>query len=254
MIDKIYLIQMDALIKNQTPCQGAQLLMNTLAENGMDYLVITEQTGRTRQQMKDLFRSLGFNYIKEGDFYTSAMAAVDYLLAKYPQWKKAAYIGGRGIQEALSKGGFEIDNKKPDLFFAGMDRNLSHKDYSDVLQMLLNGAILISTDSRRTQIIDGVQMIGNGSVVKMLEYACGKESVSFGRGSNMILRMALRYLRAKPEDVLAVGESFGRDIAPAVRMGMETALITNGKGIENLQMSETMHPGYIVENLDGLVR
>ena len=69
-----------------------------------------------------------------------------------------------------------------------------------------------------------------------------------------LLERALRYLRAKPEDVLAVGESFGRDIAPAVRMGMETALITNGNGIENLQMSETMHPGYIVENLDGLVR
>jgi ribonucleotide monophosphatase NagD (HAD superfamily) len=182
------------------------------------------------------------------------MAAVDYLLVKFPQWKKAAYIGGRGIRAALELGGFSIDHKQPDVVFAGMNRNLSYKDYSDILQYLLNGAVLISTDSRRTQRMEGVDMIGSGAIVRMLEYASQKRAVDFSRGSDILLRMALRYLNIKAEDTLAVGDDFNRDIVPAIKRGMDTVLITNGEGIENLEMSDTIHPTYIVEDLSGLTR
>ena len=44
------------------------------------------------------------------------------------------------------------------------------------------------------------------------------------------------------------------DIVPAIKRGMDTVLITNGEGIENLEMSDTIHPTYIVEDLSGLTR
>jgi HAD superfamily hydrolase (TIGR01450 family) len=254
MINKTYLIQLDCLIRNQKPMEGAIELMDALNENGFSYVIISEYSGRTRTQLVDLFERCGFHYIKAGDFYVSAMAAVDYLLTKFPKWKKAAYIGGKGIQAALEQGGFAIDNKEPDVVFAGMDRNLSYKDYSDTLQFLLNGAVLISTDSRRTQTIDGVEMIGNGAIVRMLEYASEKRSVDFARGSDILLRMALRYLNIKAEYALAIGDDFKKDIVPAIQRGMETVLVTHGEGIMDLGMSDTLHPTYIVEDLSGLVR
>ncbi|MDO5109409.1 MAG: HAD hydrolase-like protein [Erysipelotrichaceae bacterium] len=254
MLEKHYVVQMDALVRNGTALPGAVEFMDALSENGLSYVIISEQSGRTREQLMELFEKNGFHYIETGDFYTSAMAAVDYLLAKYPQWKKAAYTGGRGVRAALEQGGFTIDNQKPDVFFAAMDRNLSYKDYSDTLQFLLNGAVLISTDSRRTMRIDGIDMIGNGSVVKMLEYASRKRSVDFSRGSDIMLRMAVRYSGVSARDCLAVGDDFEKDIVPALQRGMETVLITNGEGIEDLRMSDTLHPTYIVEDLSGLVR
>ncbi|MBE6109061.1 MAG: hypothetical protein E7194_01435 [Erysipelotrichaceae bacterium] len=254
MIDKTYLIQMECLIRNQKARPGAVELIDALNENGLSYVIISEQSGRTRAQMVELFESCGFHYIEPGDLYFSAMAAVDYLLIKFPQWKKAAYIGGKGIPAALEQGGFVINNAKPDVVFVAMDRNLSYKDYSDTLQYLLNGSVLISTDSRRTQIIDGVEMIGNGAVVKMLEYAAQKRSVDFSRGSDILLRMALRYIGVKAENALAVGDDFMRDIVPAIGRGMETVLITNGEGINDLPITDKLHPTYIVEDLSGLVR
>lgn len=254
MIDKHYLIQMEALAANGKAKPGAVDFLDTLKENGYTYVIITEQSGRTRENLVEYFDKLGFHYTETGDFYTSAMAAVDYLLVKFPQWKKAAYIGGRGIRAALELGGFSIDHKQPDVVFAGMNRNLSYKDYSDILQYLLNGAVLISTDSRRTQRMEGVDMIGSGAIVRMLEYASQKRAVDFSRGSDILLRMALRYLNIKAEDTLAVGDDFNRDIVPAIKRGMDTVLITNGEGIENLEMSDTIHPTYIVEDLSGLTR
>lgn len=254
MIEKNYLIMMDCLIRNQQARPGAVQLLDKLYENGFSYVILSEQSGRTRTQLVELFHECGFHYVEPGDIYTSAMAAVDYLLIKFPHWKKAAYIGGKGLSAALEQGGFTINNAKPDVVFAAMDRNLSYKDYSDTLQFLLNGAVLISTDSRRTQLVDGVEMIGNGAVVRMLEYASQKRSVDFSRGSDILLRMALRYLGVKAEDSLALGEDFMRDIVPAVKRGMETVLITNGEGINDLPISEKIHPTYIVEDLSGLVR
>lgn len=254
MFDKTYLIQMDCLIRNQKARPGAVEFIDALNENGFSYVIISEQSGRTRAQLVEMFEKSGFHYIEPGDFYVSAMAAVDYLLIKFPTWKKAAYIGGKGIQAALEQGGFSIDYARPDVVFAAMDRNLSYKDYSDTLQFLLDGAVLISTDSRRTQLIDGVDMIGNGAIVKMLEYASGKRAVDFSRGSDILLRMALRYLGIKAADALAVGDDFARDIVPALKRGIETVLVTNGEGIMDLGMTDTVHPTYIVEDLSGLVR
>lgn len=254
MFEKHYLIQMDCLIRSGKVLDGAAEFMQALQDNGFHYLIISEQTGRTRVQLEEYFHEKGLDTVSSSDFYTSAMAAVDYLLIKFPQFKKAAYIGGKGIKAALEMGGYTIDNIRPDVLFAGMDRNLTHKDYSDALQTLLNGAVLISTDSRRTQKIDGVDMVGNGAVVKMLEYACGKRAVDFSRGTDILLRMALRYMNVRADYVLAVGDDFRKDIIPAVRRGMDTVLVTNGASIEDLEMDDVLHPTYIVEDLSGLAR
>ena len=69
-----------------------------------------------------------------------------------------------------------------------------------------------------------------------------------------MLRMAVRYSGVSARDCLAVGDDFEKDIVPALQRGMETVLITNGEGIEDLRMSDTLHPTYIVEDLSGLVR
>ncbi|MBQ9823311.1 MAG: HAD hydrolase-like protein [Solobacterium sp.] len=254
MFEKHYVIQMDALLRYGVPRPGAVEFMEALRANGLSYVIVTEQSSRTRPQLMEYFENSGFHYIEQGDFYTSAMAAVDYLLTKYPQWKKAAYIGGKGIRSCLDQGGFVIDNQRPDVVFVGMDRNLGYKDYSDTLQFLLNGSVLISTDSRRTMMIDGVEMIGNGSVVRMLEHASRRRCVDFSRGTDILLRMALRYSEVKAEDCMAVGDDFARDIVPALSRGMETVFVTNGESIEDLGMSDEVHPTYIVEDLSGLVR
>ncbi len=254
MFRKNYILQMDSLILNGRPAPGAPQLLDAMWVHGIPYLILSEQSGRTREQIADMLNAGGFQNIRPSSIYTSVMAAIDWIMMNEPERKKAAYIGGGGIRQTLEQVGFTVRHSAPDVLFVGMNRNMTYKDYSDALQALLHGARLISTDSRKTQVFEGQQMIGNEAVVKMLEYASGVPAVHFGRGTEMLIRMALRYMQVTKDDVIITGHDFEKDIIPGIEMGIETILITNGESIMEMGITEDLHPTYIVEDLYGLAR
>ncbi|MBR2067333.1 MAG: hypothetical protein IJ875_03625, partial [Solobacterium sp.] len=188
----------------------------------------------------------------EEHFYTTAMAAVDWIMSKEGTYKSVTYIGGAGMKEAVNKSGLLIDYKDPDVVFVGMNRELGYKDYCDILQYISGRSLFISTDNRKTQRYDGMMMIGNGSIVKMLEYASNKEAISFGRGSVMTIHLAMRHLKSYVEDAIFVSHRFQDDLLTASIAGMETTLITEGKDIYSLGVSKDYYPTSIADSLEGL--
>jgi 4-nitrophenyl phosphatase len=254
MIQSIYLIQMESLISGGKACDGASAFLKKLEEEGMLYLILCEQCGRSRDHLADYFQERGFRYVRPEYFYTSSMAAVDYASLKWPDKKRCGMIGGEGLKTALEIGGFHTAPDQQDFLFVGMDRNLSCEDYSRYLQKLKQNGIIVSVDNRRMMENDGEQMIGCGAVVRMLEYASGKQSISFGRGSHGLLVQALRYLHKDPNNVTYVGSSFKDDISTAIEMNMQTVLVTGGTSLSELGVTGEYHPDYIVENLIGLTK
>jgi len=182
------------------------------------------------------------------------MAAVDYALYNYPMYQSASMIGGAGLKEALTVGKFTSDLSTPKFLFAGMDRNMNYMDYSYALQALLNGALFFSVDDRKIMKSDGLDLIGNGAVVKMLEEASGVKAEHFGRGSGLLIKYALRYLSVNADQAVMIGDDFRKDIIPALPLRLETVLITNGGSIMEMGVSDALHPDYIVEDLFGLCR
>ena len=254
MIHKNYLLQLDTLLRRGYPADGAVYFLDTLRENGLPYLILTEQNARTRDQIASMMNDVGFHGVRPANIYTSVMAAVDWVLWKEPFRKTAAYLGGPGLRLTLEEVGMTIRHMDADVLFVGMNRNLGYRDYSEAVQIIHDGAILISTDSRRIQRQEGGEFIGNGAVIKMLEYASGMKAIDFGRGSIGLYNMALRYMQVGPGDVVAVGTQFPKDIETARKIGIETVYLTNGSSIMELGMDEENHPDYIVEDLYGLTR
>ena len=255
MLKTIYLITIDALMFNGKPKEGAVSFLKALEMNRLPYVILTEQSGRTREKLCEDMKEIGFRYIRPGYIYFSAMAAVDYIVSTSESEIRSAYmIGGSGMKEVLEKGGFAMKQYQADYLFVGMNRNLSYLDYSEALCILEEGAQLISTDERRTQLVDSQNMIGNGAIVKMLEYASGTKSLSFGRGSELFIKQSLRYIHTDSEHAVFVGNDFQRDILPAQRLGMTTVYVTEGRSIMNCGMNEQWHPDYIVNDLNGLTK
>ena len=254
MIEKVHLLQLEVLLENRMLSKDGAEVLTKLYRNAIPFLILTEQTGRTRDSLVEFFHASGMTMLRPDNFYTSAMAAVDWLSYFHPDKKRAAYIGGNGIKLSLQMGGFQIDYKNPDVLIVGMDRNLSYKDYSDYLQMILSGTTLMSTDNRLIQRFEGAEMIGNRAIVKMLEEASGVEAISFGRGSRLLPEMAMRYLNVSPDNILLVGNDFQKDIVPAIDLTMFTAYITGGNSIMSLGMSDVLHPDYLLESLGGLTK
>jgi 4-nitrophenyl phosphatase len=254
MIDQLHILQTEVLLNGRRPRPGAIELIRFFREQNIPYLILSEQSGRSRSMLADLFESAGFERIYDHRFYTTAMAAVDWMMAYEPDILKVDFIGGNAIRSAIEVSGLTVSHKEAQAFLLGLDRNMTYQDYSEALQTLLAGAVLLSTDSRRKVRFDGMEQVGNGAVVKMFEYATGRKAADFGHGSLLTLRMALRYLKLYPEDVLMVGNDYQKDILPAIELGMPSVYVTEGRSIENLDMSEDRHPDFIVEDLAGLTR
>lgn len=252
MIKSNYLFMMDSLIRNQKPLKGAVEFLDRLNRERLPFVILSEQCGKTREEIAHKMNDAGFYNIRSLDIYTSSMAAVDWMRWMYPEKNKAVMIGGKGMKEALDKGQIEVNRVHPDWLLLGMNTNMTYIDYSDALQVLEDGAELVVTDNRKTLINDGDRMIGNASIAHMLEYASNKEAISFGRGTDRFLKQAMKYLGIMPEKITLVGTNFHKDIIPAISLDMTTVYVTQGNSIVNLGMSDAVHPDYIVEDLSGL--
>lgn len=254
MIQGVYLIQMDCVYKGGQAMPGANYFLSHLVQQKMPFLLLTELSGKTREELAQAMREAGISIVNELDLYSTSMAAVDYVVRKYPERIRVAGIGGKGMKEAIQKGGFINDRKSPDILFVGMNRNMTYLDYSYALQYILGGAKVISTDSRKTMMADGLHQIGNASVIKMLEYASGERAEDFGRGSEHYLLEATRFFKQKPEDIILVGDDFEKDMKPAMALGMTTVFVTKGQDMFELGMNDEVHPTYLVEDLYGLAK
>ena len=104
MFDASYIIQLDVLVKNGIASKGAIAFMKKLEEEGMPYIIVTEQSGRIQDHIADYLVERGFRYIRPSSIYTSSMACRDYMHLRYPDMQKACYLGGAGIKEVLEKG------------------------------------------------------------------------------------------------------------------------------------------------------
>lgn len=254
MFDAAYIIELDSLYRNEHVTKGAVEFTESLSANHLPYVIITEQTGRERNQIARKLNDHGLRTVRPGDIYTSAMAAVDYLLSISVRKRRALMIGGRGLKAALDQGGFVITEDHPDYLFVAMNRNMTYSDYCGALEAINDGAQIISTDNRRTQWSDGNRIIGNASIVHMLEYASETRAISTGRGSRNLFLSAQNYLQKRTDEILMVGTSFRTDILPAEELGYATCLVTEGRDITEMGVNEDTHPDYIVEDLAGLTK
>ena len=255
MFNKCHLIQLDLLMRNgKEKNKGAIELIDALVAEDIPFLILSEQTGRKRESIVEYLNQIGFQGIQKHHIYSSAMASVDWILQNHPQKNKVAYLGGVGIKEALEIGQLELNHHYPDWFFIGMNRNATYQDYCFALQSIEAGAQLISTDERQLQIREGAPMIGNASVVKMLEYASGKQALHFGRGTEKLISMALNYKELKNDQAIYIGDRYKEDIGCANQMNIESLYVTYGNTLEHIQKYDSIHPTYIVEDLFGLTK
>lgn len=255
MIRKLYVLQYNTLvIRGRYPAKGARELLAGLYAENLPFLILTDQSGRTREEIVRSMMDMGFYHIPYDGIYTSTMAAADWVARQYPEKAKAAYIGGRGMKKSLEEAGFAIVNAHPDWLFVGFDRNATYEDYSFGLSLIRSGAALISTDSSPTRFGETGEGIGAGAIVKMLEYASGTRALEFGRPGVISVASALRYQGYEAKEAIFVGADFKLDIVPALRCGMDTVLVTEGRSIQGLGMNEKMHPRWIIDDLSGLLR
>ncbi|MCI8850994.1 MAG: HAD-IIA family hydrolase [Erysipelotrichaceae bacterium] len=231
--------------------EGGRELMEALRENQQRYLFLTNNSKRTRRQNAEHMESMGYLGIRKYDFFTSAMAAAIYVRKNYDK-RKVFMIGEEGLREALLEQGFLFDDENPDFVFVGLDQKANYQKYSQAVNALKNGAILIGTNEDRVLAQEDGFVLGNGSVVAMMEYASNQKSPKIGKPHAPILAEALESIGLQKHEVLLVGDNLETDILLGKQCGVETVLVLGGVHDEADCERLGIYPDHIVKNLNQL--
>ena len=247
---KTYLIDLDGtMYRGDSNIDGAKEFLDFCIKNQIPFYFLTNNATRTLRQNVEHMEKLGFTGISEEHFFTSSMAAARSM-AKLG-YTKAQYIGMDGLYEALINNGFEIC-EDAECLFVGLDKGGSYEKYSHALQYLLKGAVLVGTNDDRLLAHGNTFHVGNGSIVRMFEYASGQTSFRIGKPSKTILYEALDYYHLNKEDCIVVGDNLETDIALGANEGVESVFVTTGvHQVEDIARLN-IQPTRIVSRLDEL--
>lgn len=254
MTKKCYLLDLDGTMYRGTVIiEGAKVFIDYCLKEQLPFLFLTNNSGRTPRQAADHMLKIGYQGIEPKHFYTSAMAASDTMMRRFPDKKRAYMVGDEGLREALLNNGYELVDDQADLVFIGLDKEGTWQKYSLALRQVLAGAILVGTNNDRILLSEAGANCGNGSTVALMEYASSREAVKIGKPHAAIIEGALAYLGLGKDEVVIVGDNMETDILCGVQAGIETILVTTGVHDRQAAAAYSFAPDHIIEDLRELM-
>ena len=253
MLAKYFLITESCLIdSNGKPKEKAIDTITCLNHYSIPFCILSSNTKWKLNDLASYYKSLGFYNIQPGNFYTSSMAAVDYLISS-SDCRYEVHLGGAGLVEALKIGGFITSYEKCEYVFIGSDHQATYDDYSELLNCLLHGAKLICLDHALYEQGYNKYLLGPGSITLMLEAASKKKAMHFSLPSRIIIDRAIKYLGAEEDEILVVGTDIENELLSGIKLEMNTAIISDGNSHENDIMTLSDKPIYYLSNISSIL-
>lgn len=253
MKDKVFLLDLDGTMYAGTEIiPAAKRLIDRLHAAHRTYYFLTNNAMRTPGENARHMLDMGFEHIRPEQFFNSAMAAAMYAGSLH-LGKTAWMIGQEGLRQALEHQGFEITEDHPDFLFVGLDRQADYREYSRGLRCLLDGAKLIGTNMDRILAAPDGFDIGNGSIVKMFEYASGQKSPAIGKPSALMLDLCLQHFGLKKDQIVLVGDNLETDIALGYNSHVESIFVESGVHTRKDLERFDVHPDAVIQSLDEIV-
>ncbi|MBM3495685.1 MAG: HAD-IIA family hydrolase, partial [Armatimonadetes bacterium] len=162
---------------------------------------------------------------------TSAQATAARLQSEGAGGKRAVIIGEAGLRQALEAVDVRVveyvEGDAIDYVVVGWDRGLTYEKLAQAHGAVVRGgARFIATNRDATYpLAGGHTMPGGGSIVAAVATSTGVEPVTIGKPEPYTLEMILARERCSPQDCLVIGDRLDTDIALAVRVGADSALV-----------------------------
>lgn len=249
-----FLLDMDGVIYlNQQPVPDAIEFIERLREMGKGILFLTNNSRYTRAEYREKLLAMGIE-AREEEFITSSVATAAFLEENYDLGEKTAYfIGGRGLEEALSGTDLTLlrgeEGSSADFVIVGWDKELTYDKLRIATVALHSGAFFVATNHDATFPVPGGLWPGAGSIVAALETAAGREALVIGKPNTYMIEAALSGTGGKTDKTLMVGDRLETDILGGWRAGLDTCLVLTGVATrEDLEGFEP-RPDLVVDSL-----
>lgn len=245
------LIDMDGVIyRGSQLVPGADRFIQTLKEEDIPFLFLTNNSQRTRRDVQTKLERMGID-VEEHHIFTCAMATARFLAEKKPSGT-AYVIGEGGLTQALHRNGFAIVDHSPDFVVVGEGRMLTLETLENAVNMILAGAKLIATNLDPSCPTSKGTRPGCGATVAYLEAVTGIKAFSVGKPSPIMMRAARKELGLATSQTVMIGDTMETDILGGVQMGYRTVLTLSG-GTSRADLDKYAYgPDVVVESVADL--
>ena len=222
-----WLMDMDGvLVHEEHLIPGADRFIARLKEQGVPFLVLTNNSVYTNRDLAARLRASGLD-VPEEAIWTSALATARFLDDQRPAGS-AFVIGEAGLTTALHSSGYTLTERAPDYVVLGETRTYSFERITRAIRLIDAGSRFIATNPDPTgPTVDGL-VPATGSVAALISRATGVEPYFVGKPNPLMMRSALNALDAHSETTAMVGDRMDTDIVAGLEAGMETILVLSG--------------------------
>jgi len=248
-----WLTDMDGvLVHENSALPGAAELLKQWADDGTEYLVLTNNSIFTPRDLAARLRASGID-VPEERIWTSALATADFCKSQMPGGK-AFVIGEAGITTALHEAGFIMTETDPDFVVVGETRNYSFEAITKAIRLITAGARFIATNPDATGPSAEGPMPATGAIAALITKATGREPYIVGKPNPMMFRSALNKIRAHSETTAMIGDRMDTDIVAGIEAGLHTVLVMSGISDENEIAKYPFRPDEVLKGVFELVR
>jgi NagD protein len=222
-----WLTDMDGvLVHENAPIPGASDLLQGWRDQGLNYLVLTNNSIYTPRDLSARLASSGLE-IPEENIWTSALATAAFI-ADQQSAARVYCIGEAGLTTALHEAGVILTDTDPDFVVLGETRTYSFEAITRAIRLIMDGARFISTNPDATgPSLEGV-LPATGAIAALITKATGRVPYVVGKPNPMMFRSAMNRIQAHSESTAMIGDRMDTDIIAGMEAGLRTFLVLSG--------------------------
>jgi NagD protein len=247
-----WLMDMDGvLVHEEDAIPGADGFLGRLAELGIPFLVLTNNSIYTRRDLSARLSASGLE-VPETSIWTSANATARFLEDQRPGGK-AYVIGEAGLTTALHQAGYTLTERDPDYVVLGETRTYSFERITHAIRLIDAGSRFIATNPDPVGPSPAGSLPATGSVAALVSRATGVDPYFVGKPNPLMIRSALNALDAHSETTAMIGDRMDTDIVAGLEAGLETILVLTGVTTRDDEERFPYRPSRIVDSVADLV-
>jgi NagD protein len=214
---------------NRLPIDGAIPFIDHLNYNNIPYMVVTNNTKEPSDDFWKYLWSIGFQIPKNN--YLDPLMILDEVLTD----RQILAFGNEQFKKVLQSKGYLADSREPQSVLIGVSKDYSAKDFSEMIEALLNGAKLFGMHYSAIYSKNGNRYAGVGAILEMLKTATSSHYEIIGKPSKLFYLTALKKIRTNYDssidfkNITMISDDFKGDLVGIQKLGAKTVFVLSGK-------------------------
>jgi len=230
---------------------GAGEFIHYLDEHAIQFLILSNNSARTRKEYAEKLHRLGLDMAEE-KFLISGEATAIYLNKRKPG-ARLYVVGTPALEEEFRRHGFDLSDERPDFAVLGFDTTLTYGKLRKLCDLLTAGVPYIATHPDVNCPTETGFMPDIGAMIEMVAASTGRRpDVIVGKPYEPMVQAVTDRLGIPLERMCMVGDRLYTDIALG-RCGLTTVLVLSGETALKDLPGAAHQPDYIVDDLGGLL-